>query len=96
MTNHTKKNMTAGDIMKRDLVVTYEDASLKEALSLMTENHVTGLPVVNPKSQCVGIITATDILTYEHEHAELTSEANENTAQFFDPLYTALVSLQLQ
>ena len=36
----------------------------------MTENHVTGLPVMDGKSRCIGLITASDILGFEEEHAE--------------------------
>jgi len=85
MTERAKSKLTAADIMKRDLVVTYEHDTLQDAMSLMTENHVTGLPVVNSKGTCIGIISATDILNYEQEHAEETSEANEDLARLFNP-----------
>jgi len=83
----TKKSATspvARDIMKTDLVVINPRDTLQDALSLMTENHVTGLPVVDGRSRCVGLITATDILTYEQEHSEFTSEVNAEMAQHFD------------
>ena len=77
-------DLTAGDIMQRDLIVAHMGDSLKEAMDLMTENHVTGLPVVDSKSRCVGVISATDILSYEQEHSEFTSEANSDMARHFD------------
>ncbi|HUS38534.1 MAG: CBS domain-containing protein [Pirellulales bacterium] len=74
----------AADIMQRDLVVVYDNDSLQDAIDLMTQNHVTGLPVVNRKSKCVGVITASDILNYEQEHSEFIPEANDDMAQHFN------------
>jgi CBS domain-containing protein len=53
-------------------------------MELMTENHVTGLPVMDFKARCVGLISATDILNYEQEHSEFTAEANDDVARHFD------------
>jgi CBS domain-containing protein len=81
----TKANLTAKDVMQRDIITVYGTDSLQEAMALMTENHVTGLPVVNSKSQCIGVITAADILNFEQEHAEEASEVNANMAQHYNP-----------
>ncbi len=80
-----KQQLTAADIMKRDLVVVAESDSLQQALALMTDNHVTGLPVVNSDERCVGVISAFDILNYEQDHADLDGSSEGHTAQFFDP-----------
>ena len=63
----------------------YEDDTLQDAMSLMTENHITGLPVANSKSVCIGVISATDILTYEQDHSEFAAEANSDLARYYDP-----------
>ena len=76
--------ITAADMMQRDVIVVYDNDSLQETMELMTENHVTGLPVVDAKNRCVGMITASDILNYEQEHAEFTAEANAELAQHFN------------
>jgi IMP dehydrogenase len=77
------ERLVAADFMQRDVVTVAPDDTLRDALALMTENHVTGLPVMNGKSRCVGLITANDILNYEQEHADDSSE--NGTMQFFDP-----------
>ena len=82
--NQIAIGQTDADIMQRDVIVTYARDTLQEAMQMITENHVTGLPVMNAKSRCVGIITATDILNYEQEHAEFTSEANADMARHFN------------
>ncbi|NIP86014.1 MAG: CBS domain-containing protein [Planctomycetales bacterium] len=77
--------LTAGDVMQREVVVVYDSDTLQDAMNLMTQNHITGLPVVNSKSQCVGVITASDILNYEQEHSEFVTEANADMARHFNP-----------
>lgn len=71
---------TAADVMQRDVIVVYDRDTLQEAMALITENHVTGLPVVSAAGQCIGVVTATDILNYEQEHAD----ANEDMAMHYD------------
>ena len=77
------QQLTAHEIMQRDVVTVSPDESLRQALELMTENHVTGLPVMDGNSRCIGLITSSDILNYEQDHAD--DSAQERTAQFFDP-----------
>lgn len=76
--------MAASDIMQRDVVTVGPADTLREAMSLMTENHVAGLPVMNAKSRCVGVISASDILSYEQDHADLVAESNDDMAQHFN------------
>src|SRR3990172_12440106 len=78
----TCKRLTAADLMQRDIITVAADDSLRDALKLMIENHVTGLPVMDRSSRCIGLITATDILNYEDESAD---ESADGTTQFFDP-----------
>lgn len=77
--------LTASEVMKTDVVTAAPDDSLQEAMALMIENHVTGLPILDNKSRCVGIISATDILRFEQDHSEETTTANANLARHFDP-----------
>lgn len=85
MKTSATESRVAADIMQRDVIVVRARDTLQEAMQLMTENHVTGLPVVDERGKCVGVITATDILNYEQDHAEFTSEANADMAQHFNP-----------
>lgn len=70
----TLQGLVASDVMQRDMITVAPSDTLRDALALMTENHVTGLPVMDEKSRCIGLITASDILGFEEEHAEDTSE----------------------
>jgi len=77
--------IAARDMMQTDLITVSPNDSLQEAMTLLTENHITGLPVVDRKGRCVGVVTAGDILNYEQEHAEFAQEANSDMARHFDP-----------
>ncbi len=56
------KSTTAKDIMSSRLIVAKEEMNLEEALKLLVNNKVTGLPVVNAKGEMVGIISEYDII----------------------------------
>lgn len=79
------QSLTAADVMQTDVVSARLDDNLQEAMALMTENHVTGLPVVDGEDRCVGVVSATDILSFEQDHAEDTVDANSGLARHFDP-----------
>ncbi len=78
-------SLKAGDIMQRDLVVIRSHDTLRNALALMTDSHVTGLPVMDSHSKCVGLVSATDILNYEQDYADESIDANADVAQHFNP-----------
>ena len=81
--NASTKDKVAADMMQRDVLTIRPQDTLRDALALMTENHVTGLPVMDQNSKCVGLITASDILNYEREHS---GEAEAGAfSQYFDP-----------
>ena len=83
MEHATVQQRVAADIMQRDMVTVAPSDTLRDALALMTENHVTGLPVMDGKSRCIGLITASDILGFEEEHAE--ESTNDGMLQHFNP-----------
>lgn len=82
MAQTTLRQLVAADVMQRDMVTVSPGDTLRDALALMTENHVTGLPVMDNKSRCIGLITSSDILGFEEEHAEESAE--EGMMQHFN------------
>lgn len=52
----------ARDIMTRDVVTVRKGTSIEEAMRLMAEHQVSGLPVVDIDGCLVGIITESDVL----------------------------------
>lgn len=58
------KKVTAKKVMTQPVFTISPDATLEEASKLMTERHVSKLPVVKDK-KLVGIITSTDVIRAE-------------------------------
>jgi CBS-domain-containing membrane protein len=52
----------AQDIMTREVITVQEETSVSEAARLMTENHISGLPVLNSAQNLVGIVCESDII----------------------------------
>lgn len=61
-----KRSTPVKDVMTKEVVTIDKNADLEEAAKRMLEYGVKRLPVVS-KGRCVGIVTATDLMTYE-EH----------------------------
>lgn len=85
MRQKTCTGLTAADIMQTDVVTVQRGNTLRDAMGLLTENHVTGLPVMDEYCRCIGLVSATDILNFEEEHCEETDEGNSDVAQYYDP-----------
>jgi CBS domain-containing protein len=59
---------TAGDIMKRRVIFTWEETPLMRALSRMIVRHVDQLPVLSQDYKVVGMITKSDIFDELFKH----------------------------
>lgn len=55
---------TAKEIMTRDLIRATEDMTIEEALKVLINHRITGLPVVDKKGKMTGVISEFDILTH--------------------------------
>lgn len=53
------------DIMTHDPIVVNPETALKEAIKLIAENRISGLPVVAADRKLVGIISETDLMWQE-------------------------------
>lgn len=51
------------DIMTKDVITVNKETTIQEAIRIIVENNITGLPVVNDKMQLVGIISEKDVMT---------------------------------
>jgi len=52
-------------VMNRNVTTILPDATLEEAISLIVEKNITGLPVVDRAGTLLGIITEKDIIDYK-------------------------------
>jgi len=56
---------TVADAMSRDPVVVRPETPLNEAIQILAERRISGLPVVDEVGQLVGIISETDLMWQE-------------------------------
>jgi len=54
--------MKAGEVMTQNAVTVDPDASIMQAIQLMLQRRISGLPVVNETGELVGIVTEGDLL----------------------------------
>ncbi len=59
--------LKAKDIMTSEVVSVRRDAPVEEALELLLENEVAGIPVVEEDMTLVGIVTEKDLLEMFYE-----------------------------
>jgi CBS domain-containing protein len=57
---------TAGDLMSVDLAVVHPETSLREAVNLMANRRVSGVPVVDADGTLVGMLSEGDLVRW-HE-----------------------------
>jgi CBS domain-containing protein len=65
------------DIMTREVVSVPPDVSIRDAMSLLSSRHISGVPVVVGRD-IVGVITSTDLMAFA---AELSSAPGERDDQ---------------
>ena len=64
--------LRARDIMSRNVISVQKDATILEAVKLLVENNISGLPVVEDDMTLAGILSEKDVveLFYDSEQAE--------------------------
>ena len=55
--------LTATEVMKKEVITIEKDAPIIQAIEIMLENKISGLPVVKSDMTLVGIITEKDVLS---------------------------------
>jgi CBS domain-containing protein len=56
------KNFTVKDLMRKEVVITTEDAALCEVAHLMVTQRARRIPVLNKAKEAVGIVAREDVL----------------------------------
>lgn len=73
----SSKDTPVGDIMTRDVVTVSPDQSVSECMSIITENRVRHLPVLDG-TQLVGIISIGDLVRWTIATQRMTIEQLES------------------
>lgn len=65
--------LQARDIMTRDVATVTADMPVHEIARMMTERHISGIPVVDEAHNIIGIVTEADLLHRVETHTEKKS-----------------------
>src|SRR5579875_3238453 len=70
-TRRSLTELTAGDVMSREVISVSHETPLREAGRLLMLHQISGLPVVEAGGTCVGVLSVSDLLRWamqEHSH----------------------------
>ncbi len=75
-------SVTAAECMSEPVIVVKEDATLEEVMSVMEENQIRRVPVVDASGCCCGIISQADVAhsASENETGEMLREVSKDSA----------------
>jgi CBS domain-containing protein len=68
-------DLTAGDLMSREVVRLPEDTPLRDAARLLLQHRIGGAPVVDREGRCVGVFSSVDVLRLAERRADPTRPA---------------------
>ncbi|MBF2087482.1 MAG: CBS domain-containing protein [Synechococcales cyanobacterium K44_A2020_017] len=54
--------VTVAEVMSRDPITVNPNSPLKEAIQILAERHISGLPVVDDQGKLVGVISESDLM----------------------------------
>jgi CBS domain-containing protein len=63
-------NLTAEDLMSRDVFMLPQHMSLRAAARMMNQARISGAPVVDDDGRCVGILSTTDLMRWMEKGGE--------------------------
>ncbi len=61
--------MRVAELMQTNVQTVGPDASIADAILLLSDSHVTGVPVVDRRGRVLGVLTTTDVLNAAAETA---------------------------
>ena len=64
----------ARDVMNADVLAVKADATSREAAAFLTENQITGAPVIDRGGYLVGVVSLTDLAENEAERPDIVDE----------------------
>jgi len=56
---------TVADVMSRDPITVSPESPLKDAIKILAERQISGLPVVDDQSKLIGVISESDLMWQE-------------------------------
>jgi CBS domain-containing protein len=84
-------NLTAADVMTRDVVTVRPNDSLRRAAQIMLERGVSGLPVVEANGRVVGVISEADLIRHDETRTrwwlDVLSEGEQISPDFVSAVH---------
>ena len=82
MTTTTKPfaELTAADVMSREVIAVPKHLSLRAAARLLAGSHISGAPVVDHTGRCVGVLSTTDFVEWAVKEGRTPRERNTGSA----------------
>ncbi len=87
---------TAGDLMTRDVAVVHPETSLLEAVKLMVQRQISGLPVVDDAGAIVGMMSEGDLMRWHEGFSERQAHWLDMLADGFEFAPAFLEEMQEQ
>jgi len=74
--------LTAADLMSRNVIVISQQTSLRAAAHRLALASVSGAPVVDEKGRCVGVLSATDLVRWVDRGENAARRTFTSTTEF--------------
>ncbi len=85
MSSKTATARSASDVMSRGIVSVEVNDSIQEAMQIMAEHHVSGVPVVDEQNRCIGVISTSDVVSFIEADQEAMEGEIARTENWFNP-----------
>lgn len=87
---------TAKDIMSSKLIVAKEGMNIEEAVKLLVNNKVTGLPVVDSEGKMIGILSEYDIIARVGKEKKIEPAMFQDAIPFTSKVESVMEDTPLQ
>jgi CBS domain-containing protein len=67
--------MKVAELMQEDVRAVRPDATLADVITSLADGHVSAVPVVDAHARMIGVVSSSDVLTYEAEAGGGTARA---------------------
>jgi CBS domain-containing protein len=76
--------LTAGDLMTRDVAVAHPETSLLDAVKVMAQRRISGMPVLDDGGAIVGMLSEGDLVRWHEGYTERQARWLDMLADGFD------------
>lgn len=79
-----KGTLTVSQFMQKDVVTASDRDTLADVMALMSEHHVSGLPVTDAKNCCLGVVAMSDVLDFVESQQEELAGAHDASGRIYN------------